>query len=131
MTDDDEIIEAMERAYNGAFSEAWCNGDATQHDAERIGFRAALDAVRADPTYARTAEMRAEIEQLRETLEETSRYWRNEHARLCNSLVGIRRAANVRRTEKDGERHQYYYHTADAALNNSNGYRAILSEDKP
>ena len=37
-------------------------------------------------------------------------------AKAREALTGIRRAADHRRHEKDGERHQYYFHTADAAL---------------
>jgi hypothetical protein len=32
------------------------------------------------------------------------------------ALTGIKRAADHRRHEKDGERHEYYFHTANAAL---------------
>lgn len=38
--------------------------------------------------------------------------------RMKEALIGIKRASNSRRAEKDGERHEYYYHTANAALNN-------------
>lgn len=39
-----------------------------------------------------------------------------ENAKTREALIGIKRAADHRRREKDGERHEYYFHTADAAL---------------
>lgn len=38
--------------------------------------------------------------------------------KLRSALTGIKRAADGHRREKAGERYQYYFHTADAALEN-------------
>ncbi|WPZ13206.1 hypothetical protein T8J41_13680 [Nitratireductor rhodophyticola] len=134
---EDLIAEAIEEAFGPRCLEtvpgchccdAWSQYDSLVARAEaavaaRDAAIAIMDSVIAsdEASKKRLAEARAEAARMDKARE----YFLGERnscltiiEKLRSALTSIKRAADGRRREKDGERHQYYFHTADAALEN-------------